>query len=210
MHDLGDDYFQAGFGGRLSFGKRPALIIIDVVKAYLEPTSPLYCDAGEALEWNVKLADQARKQDVPVIFTRVEYSLGGVEGGIFYRKVPAARVFEKGNPLAEFPDNLLPAAGDHIVTKHYPSAFFGTSLAPMLHALEIDTVMLTGFSTSGCVRATALDAIQHGFIPYVVRDACADRDSRPHDGNLFDMQAKMAEVVRGPDALDLLQQAAGG
>jgi maleamate amidohydrolase len=208
MHDLGDDYFQAGFGGRLAFGARPALLIIDVVKAYLEPDSPLYCDVGDAVEWNARLAAAARKRGMPVIFTRVEYSPGGVEGGLFYRKVPAARLFEKGSPLGEFPEELIPEEGDLVVTKHYPSAFFGTSLASTLRVLEVDTLLLTGFSTSGCVRASALDAIQHGFIPFVVRDACGDRDSRPHDGNLFDMQAKMAEVIRGPEALELLAPSA--
>jgi maleamate amidohydrolase len=97
--------------------------------------------------------------------------------------------------LGAFATGLVPRDGELVVSKQYPSAFFGTHLAATLRAIEVDTVVMGGFSTSGCVRASALDALQHGFIPYVVRDACGDRDSRPHEANLFDIQAKMGEVV---------------
>ena len=108
--------------------------------------------------------------------------------------------------MGAFPPSLEPATGDMVVTKQYPSAFFGTPLASTLHADGIDTLLITGYSTSGCVRATALDALCHGFAPFVVRDACGDRDPRPQEQNLFDMQAKMAEVVSLDDALGLLRR----
>lgn len=199
----------AAFGGHLSVGRRPALLLIDMVRAYLEPDSALFAGAGaiEALAVAGRLRVAARAAGAPVIFTSVRYSAGGVEGGLFYRKLPALEAFVDGSPLAGFPDALRPGDGDLVVTKHYASAFFGTALASMLCALGVDTAVIGGFSTSGCVRATALDALQHGFVPYVVRDACADRAAAPHEANLSDLQFKYAEVVAEAEALALFSGA---
>lgn len=202
--DLADDYAGAGFGGTLIFGKRPALLIVDVVMAYLDPDSPLYAGVEEALASNVRLVAAARAAGVPVVFTNVVYEPGGVDGGQFFRKVPALKAFVRGSADGAFPLSLQPAAGELVVSKQYPSAFFGTSLASTLHAAGIDTLLITGFSTSGCVRASALDALCHGFAPFVVREACGDRAAAPHDQNLFDMAAKMAEVVGEVDAIALM------
>ncbi|HUD95510.1 isochorismatase family protein [Sphingobium sp.] len=204
--DLQEDYAAAGFGGRLTFGKRPVLLIVDVVMAYLKPASPLYAGVEVALASNERLAAAARDAGVPVIFTNVVYEPGGADGGMFFRKVPALRAFTRGSPDGAFPDTLQPRANEMVISKQYPSAFFGTSLASTLHAMGVDTVMVTGFSTSGCVRATALDALCHGFAPFVIREACGDRDARPHEQNLFDMAAKMAEVVSEKDAIALMQK----
>lgn len=199
--DLASDYADAGFGGRLAFGRSPVLLIVDVVMAYLDPASPLYAGVEDALASNERLVAAARGAGMPVIFTNVVYEPGGIDGGQFFRKVPALKAFERGSPLGAFPPTLQPLATDMVLSKQYPSAFFGTSLARTLHAAGIDTVMITGFSTSGCVRATALDALCHGFVPFVIRDACGDRAARPHDQNLFDMAAKMAEVIGEAEAL---------
>lgn len=203
--DLDGDYAAAGFGGRLPFGKKPVLLIVDVVMAYLDPACPLYAGVEAELASNERLAAMARKLGISVIFTNVEYQPGGFEGGQFFRKVPALKAFEKGSPMGAFPPSLQPEPGELVITKYYPSAFFGTSLAAMLHTANVDTVMITGYSTSGCVRATALDALCHGFVPYVIRDACGDRDARPQEQNLFDMQAKMAEVVSEEQAMALMR-----
>jgi len=205
--DLDEDYAKAGFGGRLERGERPALLIVDVCMAYLDRASPLYAGVEAALASNIRLAEAARAAGVPVIFTRVAYGAGGVDGGLFYRKVPALKAFLPGSRLGEFHPDLVPAAGEVVVTKQYASAFFGTSLAATLNAMRIDTLFVTGFSTSGCVRATALDALQNGFVPFVVAEACGDRDRRPHDANLFDLQAKYAEVVSEADALAMIAAA---
>lgn len=204
--DIDSDYASAGFNGSLSFGASPALVIIDVVMAYIDPASPLYLGSDNALPQLARLADAARAADIPVIFTNISYGPEGLEGGLFYRKVPALKAFHAGSPLGAFPPELTPRPGDHVVGKYYPSIFFGTALAPMLHAMGIDTLLLTGYSTSGCVRASALDTLCHGFAPFVVSDACADRDARPHKSNLFDMQAKMAEVIDTDRAVALLQR----
>ncbi len=206
--DLNDDYARAGFGGKLAFGKKPALVIIDVVMAYLDPSSPLYAGVEDALASNVALMHAARAAGVPVIFTNVVYEKGGIDGGVFFRKVPALATFERGSPLGAFPETLQPLPGELVLSKQYPSAFFATNLASTLHAMGVDTVILGGFSTSGCVRASTLDALQYGFIPYVVREACGDRAPEPHQSNLFDMQAKMAEVVSQDEAIRLITASA--
>ena len=136
-----------------------------------------------------------------MVFTRVEYEPGGADGGMFFRKVPALRCFERGNPLADWVEDPRPRPGEVVVTKQYASAFFGTNLASTLHAAGVDTVVLCGLSTSGCVRASGVDAVQHGFRPVVVADACGDRAEEPHRANLFDLDAKYADVVSLEDAL---------
>lgn len=205
MSDLEANYDAGGFGGHLSFGFAPALLIVDVVIAYLEPGSPLYDPAfAVALASNERLVAAARGAGVPVIFTNVVYRAGGRDGGLFFRKVPALAAFLEGSPMGAFPSTLQPTPDELVVTKQYASAFFGTSLAATLTSMGIDTLLVTGFSTSGCVRATTLDALQNGFTPFVVAEACGDRDPRPHQANLFDLSKKYAEVVSESQAIALL------
>lgn len=193
------------FDGHLPFGRAPALLLVDIVMAYLMPGSPLYDRRFEqALAVNKRLVAAARAAGIPVIFTNVVYQPGGADGGLFYRKIDALAMFERGRAEGAFPPSLQPLPGELVVSKHYASAFFGTSLASTLTALRIDTVIVTGFSTSGCVRATTLDALQHGFSPFVVRDACGDRHAAPHQANLYDLQAKYAEVVTEAELRQLL------
>lgn len=197
--------YAGAFDGHLPFGTRPALIVVDMVDAYLVPGSPLYAGIETALESAIRLVAAMRERGFPVLFTNVEYTPGGADGGVFFRKVPALACFERGNPLGAFPARLAPQPHDLVITKRYASAFFGTHLAASLTALQVDTLLICGTSTSGCIRATALDACQSGFIPFVVRDACGDRHPGPHEANLFDLQAKYAEVVDEATALDLLK-----
>ncbi len=183
------------FDGHIAPGERPALLIVDMTMAYLAPGSPLFLDGEAAVATVARLAALARSAKAPVVFTTVLYQPGGRDGGLFYRKVPALRAFEEGSPLRAFPPALQPQPGDLLFAKQYASAFFGTSLASMLSAERIDTLVIAGFSTSGCVRASAVDAIQHGFAPFVVREGCADRRRESHEANLFDLDRKYAEVV---------------
>jgi len=202
--DLAEDYERAGFRARLGFGERPAVIVVDVCEAYLDPTSPLYAAVEDVVEAVGRVVDAARLAAIPVIFTRVVYQPGGADGGIFYRKVPSLKIFEAGSPAGEFPDRVRPRDGDVVVLKQYASAFFGTSLAATLTAKAVDTTIITGLTTSGCVRATVLDAMQSGFIPIVVRDAVGDRDERPHEASLFDLDNKYADVVDIDEVLRFL------
>jgi len=194
---LTDNYAAGGFGLALAAGRRPALLVIDFVRAYLTPGSPLYAGVEQARAAARELLLAARAAAIPVVHTNVRYQPGGRDGGVFFRKVPALKCFEAGaHPeLAAFAEGLEPAAGETVITKQYASAFFGTSLGSTLTALGVDTVLIAGVSTSGCVRASAVDACQHGFVPLVVRDAVGDRHQAPHEANLFDLQAKYAEVV---------------
>jgi maleamate amidohydrolase len=194
---LEENYARGGYGKRLSPGRTPALLIVDFVQAYLEPGSPLYAGVDSARAAAVDLLATAREAAIPIVHTNVLYQPGGRDGGVFFRKVPALACFESGvHPeLAAFGAGLEPRAGETVITKQYASAFFGTSLASTLTATGIDTLLIAGVSTSGCVRASAVDACQHGFRPLVVREAVGDRASGPHEANLFDLQAKYAEVV---------------
>lgn len=205
--DLSANYAGA-FDGHLPFGKRPALLIVDYVMAYLDPASPLYAGVEDALSSTERLLAAARTAGVPVIFTNVVYEPGGANGGLFYRKIPALRVFDNGSPLGAFPPGLQPRSDETVISKQYASAFFGTPLASLLADKGVDTLLIAGLSTSGCVRASALDALQSGFAPFVVRDACGDRHPGPHEANLFDLQAKYAEVISEGDAIDHLRTCA--
>ena len=195
--DLDGDYAKAGFGSALRPGKRPALILVDFARAYFDADSPLYGAVEPVRVTAARLRAAAAAASVAIIFTRVEYVPGdpALDGGVFYRKIGALSCFDRGNPLGDFTPELAPRASDQVVTKQYPSAFFGTGLAEALHAQGIDTCVIAGLSTSGCVRATAVDALCHGFVPLVVEDACGDRDAGVHAANIFDLRAKTAEIV---------------
>jgi maleamate amidohydrolase len=178
-------------------GAKPALLVVDFVRAYLAPASPLYADVEPARAAATKLLGLARAAGIPVMHTNVTYEPGGADGGVFFQKLPALASFERGRhpELAAFAEGLAPLPAEPVFSKQYASAFFGTKLAEALRALSVDTVLIAGVSTSGCVRATAVDACQHGFVPLVVREAVGDRHPAPHEANLFDLQAKYAEVV---------------
>lgn len=189
---------EGAFAGQLRPGKRPALIVIDFVGAYVTPGSPLYgegCVAAQAPA--ATLLNLARAADIPILHTNLSYEKGGRDGGVFFKKLPALQCFEVGRhpEYCSFAAGLEPRPGETVITKQYASAFFATTLASTLTALGVDTLLIAGVSTSGCIRATAVDCVQHGFVPLVVRDAVGDRASGPHEANLFDLQAKYAEVV---------------
>ena len=192
--DLAQNY-KGAFDGTLGFGNSPALILVDFVEAYFRQDSPLYAGVEDALASAIRIRDAARRAGVPVFYTNVVYHEGGADGGIFFRKVPALEAFVAGNPLGAWPAGLEPGDDEYVVSKQYPSAFFGTSLAATLTAAGIDTLIITGLTTSGCIRATCIDTVSNGFVPIVVADACGDRHEAPHEANLFDMNAKYADVV---------------
>ncbi|MFG1922278.1 isochorismatase family protein [Cryptosporangium sp. NPDC048952] len=193
---LSDDYVGAGFGQPLDWGTSPAVLVIDMVRAYFEPGAELYLGSRSCLDSAARVVGAARAAGVPIVVTQVAYAADGADGGLFYRKVGALRHFAAGAPggLGDVMPEVAPQPGDVVVTKQYASAFFGTSLAATLTSRRIDTLVICGVSTSGCVRATAVDAISSGYVPIVVADAVGDRDPRPHEANLFDLAAKYAEV----------------
>ncbi|ODT81336.1 MAG: isochorismatase [Pelagibacterium sp. SCN 64-44] len=201
---LTENYGRA-YGHRIGYGKKPALLLIDFVQAYFDPECDLYADPGQALASALRLRDAARVAQVPVIYTNVVYHPQGLNGGRFYQKALPLRHFLEGSPLGGWAEGLDVAENELVVSKQYASAFFGTSLASTLTAWGMDSVILTGLTTSGCVRASCVDACSHGFIPIVVADACGDRHAAPHEANLFDMNAKYADVESEADVVAYLQ-----
>ena len=189
------DDFDDGFNGTLTPGRRPAVLSIDLMRAYFDPESPLCLPTTDCLGVAATVIAAARRRSVPVMHTIVRYGPAALNGGVFVKKIPALRslIGETRN------GQLMPEVGalpeETVITKQYASAFFGTSLGSMLQAQGVDTVIIVGTSTSGCIRATAVDAIQHGFIPIVVSDGVADRSDTVHKASLYDLQAKYAEVM---------------
>lgn len=211
--DLLSNYSTSGFASSshsLPFGANPALVVIDVCDAYLTPGSPLYAPGRfhSALKNIEHLIESSRKKGIPVIFTRVVYPNPESGGNWYKHKLPKALCcFDANNPLGDYPKETTeckPRKGELVIEKQFSSSFFGTPLASILVSMKIDTLIICGYSTSGCVRATTTDAMQHDFNPYVVGDACGDRHAYPHDANLFDIQAKFGEVVDMEEILRLM------
>ncbi|WP_420630121.1 N-carbamoylsarcosine amidohydrolase [Candidatus Leptofilum sp.] len=205
MTDLQSNY-SGVFDGRLGFGNNPAVLVVDFIRAYTTEGSALYApDVVTAVQETVELLELARQKSVPIIYTQVLYNKNGLDGGLFVQKVPVLRTMVPGEPLAEIVPELPPAAEDVVIVKQYASAFFGTSLAAMLTSLGVDTIILTGCSTSGCVRATAVDGMQHGFRVIVPSECVGDRHQAPHEANLFDIDSKYGDVVSKTAVIDYLK-----
>lgn len=202
--DLDANYARA-YGTRVGFGKKPALILIDFCQGYFDPTCDLYAGVEDALSSALRVRAAARAANVPVILTNVVYHSTAINGGRFYEKAAPLRYFLEGSPMGAWPQGLVPEADELVISKQYPSAFFGTSLASTLTAMGVDSVLLTGLTTSGCVRASCVDAMSHGFRTAVIAEACGDRHPGPHEANLFDMNAKYADVVSEADAVAFLK-----
>ncbi|KAF2092416.1 nicotinamidase-like amidase [Rhizodiscina lignyota] len=203
-------YASTSIGKRaLPFSPRVALIVIDVCDAYLLPESPLYAEKrfDAALKSCERLISACRDVKIPVVFTRVAFDTPNAGGNWKKYKIPKGLAcFDAGNPLGDYPKSsqiCRPLPGELVISKQFSSSFFGTPLASQLK--DIETLIICGFSTSGCVRATTVDAAQYGFFPYVVKDACGDRHEYPHEANLFDMQAKFGEVVSEDEIMGIMK-----
>lgn len=173
-----------------------------MVNAYADPDCALYAgpQVTDTVASITRLVDGGRSAGIPIVYTGVTVSADGVDNGIFYRKVPAISIF-RDPVFGAFVPELEPLESETVIMKRYPSALCGTPLAATLLARGVDSIVLCGVSTSGCIRATATDVMQHGFVPIVVRDAVTDRDPATHESNLFDIDAKIGDVVSEADAL---------
>lgn len=204
MSDLASNY-KGVFDGRIGFGKRPALLIVDFINAYVTEGAPLFApDVVTAVDETIPLLSLAREKQIPVLYTKVLYNKNFRDGGIFIQKVPVLKTMVEGEPLAEIVPQLTPVESDIIIVKQYASAFFGTSLAATLTSLGVDTLLLTGCSTSGCIRASAVDGMQYGFRVIVPRECVADRHPGPHEANLFDINSKYGDVVSKSEVMEYL------
>jgi maleamate amidohydrolase len=197
------DYRSAGFRGDIGFGTRAAVVVVDVVLAYFDRSSPMYAGVEDMLGPTVRVVRAARVAGMPVFFTRQLFEEPS-DDKVYARKVPALKLLRPGSQLADLhPD--LPAEPGEVFVKHYPSAFHLTDFADRLRHLGIDTLLITGLTTSGCVRATAMDCLLHDLHGIVVREAVGDRDRAAHEANLFDIDSKLADVRALADVIDWIE-----
>ncbi|MGH2856840.1 MAG: isochorismatase family protein [Solirubrobacteraceae bacterium] len=208
MTDAGAVYGDRGFGGRQGAGRSPALVVVDFTYGFTDPASPLYCDADAAVEATARLLEAARAAARPVAFTTVNYDEGAKQvARAFIAKAPALAMLTPESRWSRVDERIAPREGEPVFVKLFASAFFGTALQPMLTAADADTLIVTGASTSGCVRATVVDGLQHGLAVLVPREAVADRAQSAHDASLTDIDAKYGDVVSVDEAIAVLRGA---
>ncbi len=201
-------YRGRGIGDRVGYGRAPAIVVVDMSRAFTDPSYRVGADQADTVEAIARVLAAARERgDVPVFFTTMAYEADGLDAGMWGRKVPALLDLRVDDAAAmQIDERIAPAESDLVLNKKFASAFFGTPLAPLLAARGVDTVILTGCSTSGCVRATAVDAVSHGYRLIVPEECVADRAPGPHHANLFDIQAKYGDVVSVSEVLDYLRK----
>jgi maleamate amidohydrolase len=196
-------YRARGFATHVGFGTRPALLVIDMTSALCDPSYKVGCDQTPAVEAISRLLSAARAAGIPVYYTTVAYLADAQDGGVFVKNIPALLEVQVTDPAArEIDPRIAPVEGEVVIGKKYPSAFFGTSLGSMLVSHGICTLVLTGCSTFGCVRATAIDGVSHGYRVIAPLEAVSDRAPGPHFANLFDISAKYGDVVPLTEVLD--------
>lgn len=203
-------YDQAGFGRSVPRGLRPAIVVIDFTYGFTDTAYPTAADMTAQIAATRRLTDAARARGVPVIYTTIAYHPGELAAYPWLRKATGMAALVEGTRLVEIDARTGIRPGDAVVVKKGASAFFGTALAGLLAGAGVDTVVLCGATTSGCVRASAVDAVQSGFNVLVPRDCCADRAQAPHEANLYDIQQKYGDVTDAEDILAWLSGLAGG
>lgn len=187
-------YERQGIGRPMQMGERPAVLVIDFTEGFTSPDSPMGVDMSSAVLATAQLLEAARRRGYPIIFTVNGYRSDLADAGIWPEKFPSLDTLVFGSRWVRIDERISPLASDVVIEKQYPSAFFGTTLSSTLTARGIDSLIITGTTTSGCIRATTVDALQHGYRAYVPEDCVADRHEAPHRANLFDLNAKYANV----------------
>jgi len=199
--DIDDDYGDKEFGERVGLGEQPALIVIDLINAFTDSESDLGADVTDVIDQVERLIKTFREHDLPRYFTTVAFEESYGDAGRFIEKVPALRELRLGSDRVAVDDRIAPVSDERVILKKYASAFFGTDLETELTTHRVDTLVITGVTTSGCVRATAVDSLQHGYRTIVPADAVGDRAEEPHRANLFDIDAKYGDVVQADDVI---------
>lgn len=200
-------YERAGMNdNRVGFGERPAVIVVDIQHGMTDPENPLGSELPEMIEYADEVVKAAHETNVPVVFTRaVTKHPEAADMGVFARKIPALKTLQDGTKWTEIDDRMDIRETDHVLDKQQQSAFHGTELHSMLTTWRVDTLVVTGCSTSGCVRATVFDAVANGFQTILPAEAVGDRSTDQHESNLFEMGAKNADVVSTEAVLDYLR-----
>ncbi|MBS0474507.1 MAG: isochorismatase family protein [Proteobacteria bacterium] len=199
-------YAKAGFGAAAPRGKRPAVIVVDFTYGFTDTAYPTAANMTAEIAATRRLTDLARERGFPVIYTTIAYQPWEAETLPWLRKATGMKALMAGTRLVEIDRATGITADDPVIVKHGASAFHGTNLAALLTAAGADTVIVTGATTSGCVRATVVDAVQSGFIVLVPRDCCADRAAAPHEANLYDIAQKYGDVTSADDVANWLGQ----
>lgn len=188
-------YDQKGIGNRIGFGSRPCFLVVDFAKGFTDPSTPVGAPLDAEVEATAEVLAAARAAGALVVFMTMGYQPDFSDGGRFVEKVPALRCMVLGSTWVEIDDRIAPRPGEHVILKKFSSAFLGTNLGLLLSSQRIDTVIIAGCSTSGCVRAAAHDACSYGYRAIVARECVGDRAPEPHEANLFDIDSKYADVV---------------
>lgn len=196
-----DVYRRQNFGNRVGFGRKPALLIVDFQVGFADPEVFGGGNVREAVAATAPLLAEMRALGLPVAYTRAVFADDGSDAGVFGMKVPALKRLTDSADISQIVPELTPVHGEYVVRKTGPSAFFGTSLASWLNAKGVDTLMVTGATTSGCVRASVIDSISYNYRTTVVTDCCGDRALEPHEANLFDMGQKYADLMTASEAI---------
>lgn len=194
-------YAKARLGESVTMGSRPAVLVVDFSCGFTDPECALGSDLTPQVEATRRLLDVAREKRLPVIFTTIGFEPSLKDGGLWLQKVPSLGDLQLGGHWVEIDPRLAPRPDETVIVKKGASAFFGTNLAAILISQGIDSIILCGATTSGCIRASAIDLLQYGYPTLVPRECVGDRAQAPHDANLFDIQAKYADVVSLDEAL---------
>jgi maleamate amidohydrolase len=202
-------YEAARLGQAVTMGERPAVLVVDFSCGFTDPECALGSELSDEVDATRRLLDAARAKGLPVVFTTIGFEPSLRDGGLWLQKVPSLGDLQIGGRWVEIDPRLAPREDETIVLKKGASAFFGTNLTAILVSQNVDSVILCGATTSGCIRATAIDLLQNGFPAMVPRECVGDRAQAPHEANLFDIQAKYADVVSLDDALAYVESVAG-
>jgi maleamate amidohydrolase len=202
-------YARAGLGASVTLGSRPCVLVIDFSCGFTDPECALGSDLTPQVEATRRLLDAARARGLPAVFTTIGFDASLKDGGLWLQKVPTLGELQLGGHWVDIDPRLDPQEGETVVVKKGASAFFGTNLVAVLNTQGIDTVVLCGATTSGCVRATAIDLLQNGYPAIVPRECVGDRAQAPHEANLFDIDAKYADVVALDEAIAYLESVPG-
>ena len=197
-------YARAGFSGRVGWGERPALLVIDMAKAWVDPTERLGSDLSGVLRSIQDILGAAREARIPIYFTTMAYGSPAEVGSVVARKLGHLEEMQRGSDRVALVTELGRLPSEPLIEKPRASAFFGTHLLDMLISERVDTVIVTGCSTSGCIRATCESAFNYNYHVQVPREAVGDRSEPAHVANMFDIDARYADVISLAQTLEHL------
>jgi len=202
--ELGKFYKKKDFKSKLGFGKRPALLIIDLTVGWTDPSSRLGSNLDSVVEATKEVLKLSRKKKIPIIYTAISYHPSLKDAGLWVKKIPALADAVEGSKACQVDPRIKPNPGEIVLTKKFTSSFFGTNLAALLNNLKVDTIIVTGCSTSACIRATVTDGLGYGFRPIVPRECVGDRSPEAHEWSLINIDAKFGDVVSKKEVIKYL------